>query len=76
MVGLHTEQHLLERSEQAAVILTVFPTKADYPAGHIVACKFCFVELFNLTCFHSQLIKINNGCISHQMAYNSSGISG
>lgn len=56
-VGLHPEQHLLEWSEPAAVIFTVLPTKADYPAGHIVSCKFCFAELFDLTCFHSQLIK-------------------
>lgn len=34
--GLRTEQHLLERSEQAAVIFALSPTKADYPAGHIV----------------------------------------
>lgn len=57
LVGLHTEQHLLERSEQAAVIFTVLPTKVDYLTGHVVACEFCFVELFHLTCFHSQLIR-------------------
>lgn len=34
--GLRTERHLLERSEQAAVIFALSPTKADYPAGHIV----------------------------------------
>lgn len=50
-------QHLLKRSEKAAIIFTVLQTKAHYPAGHILACKFCFAVLFNLTCFHSHLIK-------------------
>lgn len=59
MVGRHTKQHLLERSEKAAIIFTVLQTKADYPAGHILACKFCFAVLFNLICFHSHLIKKN-----------------